>query len=183
MANGTTCPYHEDRGKQLTEIEKKVSAHEVEIDAMKADTIVLFGKVERAADKHEAALDRLCAEVKTVKVLVGGVQAEQGRLAKEISNGDAAASEKMILENEPIGWLNSALRKMFRSQAFWIVVAWVLIKILLFGEYPAFSGKVRPYMKPVISSQQALDKQLHESGIIHSHDTEGHPIPHGEEKK
>jgi hypothetical protein len=180
MPNGTTCPYHEDRTIQLTEIEKKVATHEVEIENMRADTIVLFGKVEKAAEKNEAALDRLCGEVKSVKLLVGGVQSEQTRLSKAERETEAKIVEnnKHLLDGEPVGYLNVMLRKAFTNPVLWALIGWALIKIFLFGEYPSFTAKTRPYMEPIMKSQIQLTEQhriMHDQSIPHVHDEVGNP--------
>lgn len=180
MGNGTTCPYHEDRTMQITNIEKTVAAHEVEIENMRADTAILFGKVEKAAEKNEAALDRLCGEVKSVKLLVGGVQSEQTRLSKSEKESEAkiAESNKHILDNEPVGYLNTMLRKAFTNPVVWALIGWALIKIFLFGEYPTFTAKTRPYMEPIMKTQVQLTEQhraMHDASIPHVHDEAGNP--------
>ena len=180
MPNGTTCPYHEDRTIQITEIEKKVAMHEVEIDNMRADTAILFGKVEKAAEKNEAALDRLCGEVKSVKLLVGGVQSEQTRLAKEVKTSEVDAEKEVarVFNNEPVGFLNTMLRKAFTNPVVWALIGWALIKIFVFGEYPSFTTKTRPYMEPVMKTQTQIAEQhqtMHNASIPHVHDELGNP--------
>jgi hypothetical protein len=146
-----TCEYHEDRGLQLADHGAKLSAHEVEIENMKEAQIVLFKKFDAAAEKNAIALKELCAEIKQVKMKLTGpyvVPADRpGAMA-------AAAEVEKAFENQPVGYLNTMLKKVFTSPVFWAIMGWVVLKIFLFGEYPAFSSKARPYMAAAAKAQK-----------------------------
>jgi len=146
---------------------ERIAAVEVEVSVMKEAQAVLFQKIDAAGVKHESALKDLCAEVKRLNIRVSGL------------NGHAPEKDVEVLENEPVGWLNAALKKVFKSPVFWALLGWCLIKIFFFGEYPSFSQRTRPYMEPVTSQMQAMTEQhkaLHEAGTPHLHDESGKPV-------
>lgn len=63
--------------------------------------------------------------------------------------------DEIIEEMQPTSWINKSF-KIFLEKGGWILLGWILIKALLFGEYPVFFAKERPYLKPVT---QQLEKQ------------------------
>lgn len=171
VGNGGTCPYHEDRGNRMAELEAAVSAHNVEITNMKDTVDVLFDKMDIAVNKSTKILDRLCDEIKQIKITLAQTGRRTVREEKELARDEA-------LEGEPIGFLNQMLKKLFTSPVFWAIVGWALVKIVLFGEYPAFIKTPRPYMADVVKSQKALEiqhKELHDMKIPHVHDEQGNP--------
>jgi hypothetical protein len=137
---------------------------------------IFVERFDEATKDNAKALKELCAEVKQIKLKIVGPTPHSPIFdEKEVA--------KEILENEPIGWANSAIKAWFKSPAFWAaifaIVLWMIAKVMIFGEYPAFSKAVRPYMQSVVKNQQLLEDQhraFHEQGIPHVHNEEGQPI-------
>ena len=144
---------------------ERVVAVEVEVENMKEAQGILFERIDAAGMKHETALKDLCAEVKKLNLRVAGMNGHSPEKHVEVE----------ALDNEPVGWLNSALKKAFKSPWFWILM-WCVLKIFFFGEYPAFTQKPRPYMEPVTKAMTEQHKQLHEASIPHLHDETGKPV-------
>jgi len=153
-----------------TDHAERIAAVEVEVENMKSAQTVLFGKIEAAGVKNEAALKDLCAEVKKLNFRVAGLNGKVPEKDVEVEH---------VLDREPVGWLNEALKRVFKSPFFWVLLGWMILKIFVFGEYPSFSQRTRPYMEPVTSQMQAMTEQhkaLHEAGIPHLHDESGKPV-------
>jgi hypothetical protein len=83
---------------------------------------------------------------------------EQGRDLKGICKDVKAIRQQLdkdevIEEMQPTSWINKSF-KTFLEKGGWILLGWILIKAFLFGEYPVFVQKERPYMKPVIQQME-----------------------------
>jgi hypothetical protein len=138
-----TCEYHEDRGLLISQHGAMLAANRVEIDNMQEGQAVLIQRFEAAANSTGTALKEMCADLKVLKQRT----TKPGAVA-------ADAEVEKAFENQPIGYLNKALKSVFTSPAFWAIFGWVVLKIVIFGEYPSFVQKTRPYMAPIIKSQQ-----------------------------
>lgn len=163
-----TCEYHEDRGLLISSHGARIASVEVEVRHMNEAQTALIGRFDRAATANEKVLKDICADIKVLKV------------RSTPKAGAAAAEEEVerVFENQPVGYLNTMLKKVFTNPVFWALIGWALIKIFLFGEYPSFSSKTRPYMEPIMKTQIQLSEQhriMHDAGIAHLHDATGNP--------
>jgi hypothetical protein len=158
LAEKNVCPYHEARGQLAQEHGERIAVVEVEVEHMKEAQSSLVERFEKAAGANEIAIKEMCAEVKRINLRLASIfnvpEDSRKKIPAEATPNEAvSAGEKEILEKEPIGWLNTALKNLFKNPVFWAIVAWALLKVFVFGEYPWFTDKVRPYMKPAVEMQ------------------------------
>lgn len=133
LENGKTCRWHEARGIQITEIEKKVAEHGIMLQNFAEAKQELVDTFKETSGKSEKTLKDLCNEIKAMKITLQRSEARDVKIdqlnQKEIQDE---------LDRQPIGWLNSALKKVFSNPVFWILFGWFIIKTFVFKEYPAF---------------------------------------------
>lgn len=174
------CIYHEQKVQTLQDHAERLAVIEVEVEHMKSAQAEIMDRFDSAASANEVALKDVCAEVKKINIRLAGLFSDPEAFVRKKPTADASkTTADEVLGNEPIGWANSALKKFFKSQTFWILFGWVVVKIVFFGEYPWFTEKPRPYMKSIVESQQQLSEQhkaLHEAEIKHLHDEKGNPV-------
>jgi len=118
---------------------------------------VIFDKIDEvgrsgAAQLHsiDDTVRKICIDLKLIQKDMSGLTAEQDRIKDEIGSEEVAMHDMVQapphpnghkedpLDGQPIGWLNIALKKLFSSPAFWILLGWFLLRSFVFREPPPF---------------------------------------------
>jgi hypothetical protein len=140
----------------MMDFDRELGEHKIMISTLDSTSKTLFGKLDKLAEDGSVQLKSiakdiqgLCIEVKGLKRDIGGITSEQSRIRDEVEEVSVQPPQpaNISMENEPVGWINSAIKKVLKSPAFWILFGWFIIKTFIFGEYPSFIKQDRPYMK------------------------------------
>lgn len=100
--------------------------------------------LEGYSSEHYSDIKAMCKDIKAIRT----------ELEKE----------EMKEEMQPTSWINKSFKN-FMEKGGWILLGWILIKALIFGEYPVFIQKERPYIKNAVQQMEKSNEASRQAVI------------------